>query len=137
MTWSGSWAGWHWSPRCHSRCRRSSSGSRDGDPAVAWAAYLPQFAFIGLLFHALALAALAADERRPSAWLRIVVTATALVMVAPILIFGAGITGLADPAELVRFLVYVMAVWLLFNYASRPWAGAPPVDESIGRPKPR
>ena len=64
-------------------------------------------------------------------------TATALVMVAPILIFGAGITGLADPAELVRFLVYVMAVWLLFNYASRPWAGAPPVDESIGRPQQR
>ena len=58
-----------------------------------------------------------------------------IVMVAPILVFGAGFTGLADPAELIRFLVYVMAVWLLFSYSSRTWAGAPPVDESIGRPK--
>jgi hypothetical protein len=106
----------------------------DADRALAWAAYLPQFAFLVLLFHALASAALAAGERRPAAWLRVVVTATAVVMVAPILVFGAGLTGLANPAELVRFLVSVMAVWLLFSYSSRPWAGAPPVDDSIGRP---
>lgn len=107
----------------------------DTDRALAWAAYLPQFGFVALLFHALAQAAGAAGERRPAGWLRLVVTATVVVMAAPILIFGAGVTGLADPAELVRFLVYVAAVWLLFNYASRPWAGAPPVDESIGRPR--
>lgn len=107
----------------------------DGEPAVAWAAYLPQFAFVGLLFHALALAAVDADEPKPARWLRLVVTATLIVMVAPILVFGAGLTGLADPAELVRFVVYVLAVWLLFNYSSRLWAGGPPVDESIGRPR--
>lgn len=107
----------------------------DGEPALAWAAYLPQFAFVGLLFHALALAATESGEPKPARWLRVVVTATLIVMVAPILVFGAGFTGLADPAELVRFLVYVMAVWLLFSYSSRTWAGAPPVDQSIGRPR--
>ena len=107
----------------------------DTDPALAWTAYLPQFAFVALLFHALAKAAGEAGERKPAGWLRLEVTATLVVMAAPILIFGAGIKGLADPAELVRFVVYVAAVWLLFNYASRPWAGAPPVDEAIGRPK--
>jgi hypothetical protein len=107
----------------------------DADMSLAWAMLLPQFAFLGLLFHALAAAATEAGERRAAGWLRLVVTATVIVMVAPILIFGAGLTGLADPAELVRFLLYLMTVWLLFNYASRTWAGAPPVDESIGRPK--
>ncbi|MDQ4054260.1 MAG: hypothetical protein M3237_16360 [Actinomycetota bacterium] len=107
----------------------------DTERALAWAAYLPQFGFVALLFHALSLSAAEAEERRPAMWLRVVVTATLVVMIAPILVFGAGLTGLADPAELVRFLVYVMAVWLLFSYSGRPWAGAPPVDESIGRPK--
>ncbi len=107
----------------------------DGEPAVAWAAYLPQFAFVALLFHALAMAAIASGEPKPARWLRMVVTATVIVMAAPIVVFGAGVTGLADVTELIRFLVYVTAVWLLFSYSSRTWAGAPPVDESIGRPK--
>ncbi len=107
----------------------------DGEPALAWVAYLPQFAFVGLLFHALAVAAVESGEPKPARWLRVVVTATLIVMIAPILVFGAGFTGLADPAELVRFVVYVMAVWLLFSYSSRTWAGAPPVDESTGRSK--
>jgi hypothetical protein len=106
----------------------------DTERALAWAAYLPQFGFVALLFHSLALGAAEAGGRRPAGWLRVVVTATLVVMVAPVLIFGAGLTGLADPAELVRFLVYVMAVWLLFSYSSRTWAGAPPGNESIGRP---
>ena len=38
----------------------------DGEPALAWAAYLPQFAFVGLLFHALAMAAIEAGEPKPA-----------------------------------------------------------------------
>ena len=48
-----------------------------------------------------------------------VVTATVIVMIAPILIFGAGVTGLADVAELIRFLVYVTAVCAAVSSPSR------------------
>jgi len=107
----------------------------DADPALAWAANLPKFAFVGLLAHALAGAATAAGERGPAGWLRMIVTATAFVVAAPVLVFAADIDALADPADIAAQVVLLVEVWLLFSYAGRSWAGAPPVDDSIGRPK--
>lgn len=107
----------------------------DADPSLAWTANLPKFAFVGLLAHALAIAATDAGERGPAGWLRMVVTATAFVVAAPILVFGAGVDALGDPADIAAQVVLLVAVWLLFSYSGRTWAGAPPVDESIGRPK--
>jgi hypothetical protein len=96
----------------------------DADPSLAWAANLPKFAFVGLLAHALAGAASAAGERGPAGWLRMIVTATAFVVAAPVLVFGADVDALADPADIAAQVVLLVDVWLLFSYAGRTWAGA-------------
>ena len=99
------------------------------DPSLGWAADLPAFAFTALLCHALAVAAKEAGDVKPAQWLALVRTVVVAVAVLPVLVFGGGISGLADPAALAAQAVYVVLVWLLFSYSGRPWAGAP-VDES-------
>jgi hypothetical protein len=101
----------------------------DADPSLGWAADLPAFAFTALLCHALSAAAKEAGDVKPTQWLLIVRTAVVVVALLPVLVFGAGISGLADPAALAAQAVYVVLVWLLFSYCGRPWAGAP-VDEN-------
>ena len=71
----------------------------DADPALGWAADLPQFGFGFLLCLALSKAAEADDDLRAANWLRMLVTAIAVVAVLPVLVFGGGIDELAEPAE--------------------------------------
>lgn len=100
----------------------------DADAALEWAAYLPQFGFVALLCHALAGAAAAAGEPGAAAWLRVVVTLALVVMAAPIVVFGAGLTGVADVAVVSGWLLHALTIWLLFSYSGRAWAGAPVTD---------
>lgn len=104
----------------------------DADPSLGWAADLPGFAFTALLCHGLAAAAKEADDVKPSQWLALVRSMVVAVAVLPVLVFGAGISGLADPAALAAQAVYVALVWLLFSYSGRPWTGAG-VDGSAAR----
>lgn len=100
----------------------------DADESLAWAVDLPQFGFGALLCHTLARAALADDDRRAAGWLRILSTGFVVVAVLPVLVFGGGIDGLTDTAGGAVQVVQVAAVWLLFLYSGRVWAGAPVVE---------
>ncbi len=102
----------------------------DADPSLAWAADLPQFGFGLLLCLALSQAAEADGDLRAANWLRMLVTVIAVVAVLPVLVFGGGIEALANPASLAVQVVYIVLVWLMFQYSGRVWAGAPVVEES-------
>jgi hypothetical protein len=108
----------------------------DGDPSLGWAVELPEFGFGVLLCHTLARAALAEDEPRAAAWLRILSTGFVVVAVLPVLVFGAGIDELADTAGVAVQVVRVALIWLLFTYAGRVWAGAPVVEDAAGEDSP-
>jgi hypothetical protein len=47
-----------------------------------------------------------------------------VVAVLPVLIFGGGVDELEEPAGLAVQIVYVVLVWLMFQYSGRVWAGA-------------
>ena len=101
----------------------------DADPALGWAADLPQFGFGLLLCLALSKAARADDDHRAAGWLQVLVTAIAVVAVLPVLVFGGDLEQLSDPASLAVQVVYIALVWLMFQYSGRVWAGAP-VEEA-------
>jgi hypothetical protein len=102
----------------------------DADPALGWAVDLPQFGFGLLLCLALSKAALADGDHRAARWLRMLVTAIAVVAVLPVLIFGGGIDDLTDPAALAVQVVYIALVWIMFQYSGRVWAGAAVEEDS-------
>jgi hypothetical protein len=91
------------------------------DPALPWAANLPQLGFAVLLCHTLATAAAQGEDGRATAWLRTAMTAFVVVTVLPVLVFGAGLDALEVPTYVAASLAIVLLVWLLFSYASRPW----------------
>lgn len=101
----------------------------DADESLAWALDLPQFGF-GLLL-CLSLARLAVDDGdlRAAKWLKLLATTITVVAVLPVLIFGGGIDDLEGPAGLAVQVVYVVLVWLMFQYSGRVWAGAPIIEE--------
>jgi hypothetical protein len=104
----------------------------DADASLAWAADLPAFAFGALLCHVLARAAVAEDEPRAAAWLRIISIGFVVVALLPVLVFGAGMDDLSDPAGLAAQATKLALVWALFVYAGRVWAGAPVAEDAEG-----
>ncbi len=108
----------------------------DADPSLAWAADLPQFAFGALLCLALSNAAIADDDLRAANWLRMLMIAIGVVAVLPVLVFGGEIDELADPASLAVQIVYIVLVWLMFQYSGRVWAGAPVAPAGDGEDSP-
>ncbi len=105
---------------------------RDAEPALAWAANLPKFGFLALLCHCLAEAAEASADaktdlkgRVAALWLRTAETVLVFVMVAPILVLGAGWSSLSTAAGTAAALVLLMVMLLAFVYAYRPWAIGP------------
>jgi len=110
----------------------------DVDAAVAWALTLPQLGFVGLLCHVLAGRAAAAGsgpdtvpdtvpDTAAARRLRVAVTLTAVVAVLPVLVLGADVDALATPAAVLAVATLVYAVWQLFSFSGRHWAGAPEV----------
>lgn len=106
----------------------------DADPALGWAANLPKFGFAAVLCLGLAQAAHRAGARKEASWLRVAMTGVTVVMVLPVLVFGAGVTELGDPAALAAQVVPLVLIVLLFSYAGRPWAGAPVPEDATDGP---
>ncbi len=100
-------------------------------PSLLWASNLPQLGFCALLCHSLAGQAGAAGDRKPSDWLRIAAAGFVVAAALPVLVFGGGLRSLEIPAYVAAACVLLLLVWLLFSYASRPWAGSP----APGRPR--
>lgn len=99
----------------------------DAEPAVGWAADLPRFGFFAVLCHALVPAAREShDPRRVTAigWLRTAETGLVAVMIAPVLVFGAGWSSLEGYTGLAAQILMLLLMMLCFVYAGRPWAGA-------------
>lgn len=104
------------------------------DPALAWAANLPRFAYVALLCHTLAITAAEAGDRRAAGWLRIVRLGVMVVALLPVLVFGAGLRDLGPTSALAAQVVSLVVIWLLFTYSGRPWAGAAISETSARRP---
>jgi hypothetical protein len=106
----------------------------DVDPSLTWAANLPQLVTTIVLAHALAQHALLADDRRARGWLLTSRSVLILVTLLPVVVFGGGLDGLVGATYVAASLALLLLVWLLFAYASRPWAVAPvPSDPPSGR----
>lgn len=104
----------------------------DVHPSLTWAANLPQLAFAGLLADGLARQAARQGDRRASAWLRTEATGFVVVALLPVLVFGGGLDGLENLTYLAAGMVLLLLIWLLFAYASRPWAPSPPLPTEPG-----
>ncbi|PVG84153.1 hypothetical protein DDE18_00470 [Nocardioides gansuensis] len=94
----------------------------DRHESLLWAVNLPQALFAGLLAHELSRRARAEGDSAAAVWLRIVVVATVVVAVLPIVVFGAGVRDLEPAAYVIASLSLLTLVVLLLTYAGRPWA---------------
>ncbi len=101
----------------------------DGEPALAWAANLPQFGWLALLCRASAVAAAGAGDVRAATWFRTLLVGAVAVIVLPVLVIGGGLTSMETVAGAAVLLTPLTLIVLLLTYASRPWSGAPVVDE--------
>jgi hypothetical protein len=96
----------------------------DIDRSLTWAANLPQLVTTILIAHALAQQALLARDTRARRWLRTARDVLVVVTVLPVVVFGGGLDALVGTTYAVATLALVLLIWLLFAYASRPWATA-------------
>ncbi|MBB6627981.1 hypothetical protein H5V45_11700 [Nocardioides sp. KIGAM211] len=103
----------------------------DADASLGWAANLPQLAFSALLCHVLAARAAAAGDGRAARWLGITRSATIVVALLPVLVFGGGLVSFELTSYLAAGLVALTLIWLLFSYAGRTWTG--PVGQTAAR----
>ena len=71
-----------------------TSALYDADSSLAWAANLPQLAFSALLCHKLSERARATADPKPARWLATTRTLLVVVGLLPVLVFGAGMSGL-------------------------------------------
>ena len=101
----------------------------DADASLGWAANLPQIGFTAVLCHALAGLATEAADHRAARWLRVTRTIVIAVGLLPVLVFGAGMESLEVASYVLAGASVLLLIWLLFSYASRPWAG-PAISES-------
>lgn len=100
----------------------------EAEPALAWAANLPQYGWLVLLCHAAATAATATGDLRAARWFRTVLLGGVAVVLLPVLVFGAGLTSVETAAGAAVLLTPLALVVALFSYAGRPWAVAPVPD---------
>ena len=118
------------------------------DPSLQWAASLPDLVFAFLL--ARALMRLAQPDERPderpddrtdgrpndrrlAGRMRVLVTVTGVLAVAPVLVFAAGAEHLLPAATLLVQLMWLWLIWNLFAFHARPWLNAePPATEVAG-----
>jgi hypothetical protein len=100
------------------------------DPALAWAATLPQLACCAVLCRGLGTLAGDAGDQRASAWLGTAAVAFVVMAALPVLVFGGGIASLEATAIVAAALVLITLIWMLFSYSGRPWAG--PTEKQRG-----
>ena len=108
----------------------------DADPSLQWAASLPDLVFALLLARALLRLAQPADgphDRRLAGRMRLLVTVSGVLAVAPVLVFSAGAEDLLPAATLLVQLMWLWLIWNLFAFHARPWFNAePPATEVAG-----
>ncbi|GAA1124972.1 hypothetical protein [Nocardioides aquiterrae] len=102
-----------------------ADGLENTDESLLWAANLPQLAFVALLCRALAELADGSAAR----WLTTASTLTVVAALLPVVVLGAGASGLLAVMVVGSAAVLVLVIVLLFRYAARPWAG-PQVDQT-------
>ncbi len=95
------------------------------DPALAWAAELPRFAFVALLAHGLARFAAAAHDDEAAVWWRIDLAAAVLAGALPALWLGVDLDWLAVPAGLCAIGTLVLTGVLAVAHHRRGWAQLP------------
>lgn len=103
-----------------------------GAESLQWAVNLPQVVFVTLLATALGTRAGEQGDGAARGWWFLVATLSALAGLAPVLVFGGGVTALETPAVVVAGAVLLTAIVLCFVHAARPWATAP--ETAQGRP---
>lgn len=96
----------------------------DADPSLQWAVNLPQLLFVVVLGTVLGERAGASGDGAARGWWFLVVTLTALATVAPVVVFGAGVGALEQPAILLAGTALLTTIVLCFVHAARPWADA-------------
>ena len=114
------------------------------DPSLQWAASLPDLVFALLLARALMRLAQSGDQagdrsgdrprdRRLAGRMRLLVTVTGVLAVAPVPVFAAGAEDLLPAATLLVQLMWLWLIWNLFAFHARPWLNAePPATEVAG-----
>ena len=104
----------------------------DADPSLQWAASLPDLVFALLLARALMRLA-GSHEPRLAARMRLLVTVTGVLAVAPVLVFAGGAEHLLPAATLLVQVMWLWLIWNLFAVHARPWLNAePPATEVAG-----
>jgi hypothetical protein len=97
------------------------------DPALAWAAGLPELLTVILLAQTLAQAARAAGDQPARSWLQTSRTLLIGVAVLPAVVLGGGFDSLDTALGVAGSLALLLLIVLLFRYAARPWALQEPV----------
>ena len=106
-----------------------NAGLQDQDPSLPWAVNLPQVATAVMLAHALAQQAFLAEDRKARRWLLTARTLLGVIALLPILVFGGGLDALEGTTYVLATLGMLLLIWLLFSYASRPWAPPGAADQ--------
>lgn len=94
----------------------------EADPALGWAASLPQLVALAVIALALARAADRAGDSGPGGWLLTTGILVGITAALPVLVFGAGVDALEAPSYAAAALALLLLVGLLLAYAGRPWA---------------
>lgn len=95
-----------------------------GDPSLNWAVNLPQIAYALLVCQVLVEMAREPDPRA-ARWLRTAQGLQVLVVVGPVLVFGAGLDRLEEPTYLLAAGAMLLLISLLLIYGNRSWAMVP------------
>lgn len=94
----------------------------DADPALGWAASLPQLAALAVIALALSRAADRTGDSGPGGWLLTAAVLVGVTAVLPVLVFGGGVDALEAPAYAAAALALLLLVGLLLAYSGRAWA---------------
>jgi hypothetical protein len=100
----------------------------DAEPALRWALDLPDLVFVLLLARALQRLARGTDPRTAGR-MRGIATASAVLAVAPVVLFAGGAEDLLPWATLAVQLLWLWLVWNLFAVHGRDWLRADPDPE--------
>ncbi|ANH37679.1 hypothetical protein I601_1237 [Nocardioides dokdonensis FR1436] len=100
----------------------------DADPSIAWALSLPQLLVTVLLAHELGVAAAVGQDAAARRRWFLVRTVAVVVAVLPVLVYGAGVSGLEPLAFVLADLLILTVVVMLLVDARRAWAGGTPRD---------
>lgn len=94
----------------------------DADPALGWAASLPQLAALAVIALALSRTADRAGDSGPGGWLLTAALLVVVTAVLPVVVFGGGLDALEAPAYAAAALALLLLVGLLLAYSGRAWA---------------